>query len=177
MRLTIALGLAVLLAACTKDQAAAPAKEAPKEAVQKEVREHGGENSGEKSDGEKDERAQVTQIKPLDVVVDKKPAMTWSFDQLTKLGGKVAPDLNKASWSLRDAAKELVGPRARVVAVSNADDERMEITKAQWDDASKTPMMRVNRQGQYKVSWSGANPMEGAAVELRNVRSVEVVNE
>jgi hypothetical protein len=173
--------MALFLAACTKDQAVSkePPKEAPKQEALKEetAREHGGESAGEKTDGEKDERAQVTEIKPLEVTVDQKPGATWSFEQLTHLGGKKPEDLNKASWSLRDAAKELVGPKARVVAVKNAEDERMEISKAEWLDEKKTPMMRANRQGQYKVSWTGANPMEAAATELRNVRSIEIVTD
>jgi len=127
------------------------------------------------SDKEKtEEREQVTDIKPLAVKIDGKDAAPWSYEQLAKLTeGKEKRD----TWSLREAAKQLVGPKARVVALVNGEDERMELDKAMWADESRTPNMRVNRQGLFKFSWSGANPMQGGDAQLRNVRAVELVNE
>jgi hypothetical protein len=126
-----------------------------------------------------DEREQVTEIKPLAVKVDGKEVEPWTWDKLSKLNTPKEGEtsVSRDSWSLRDAAKQLVGPKARVVAVVNDEDERMELAKEQWSDAAKIPAMRVNRQGQFKFQWGGSNPMEGGDSQLRNVRLVEIVIE
>lgn len=122
-----------------------------------------------------EERAQVTDIKPLAIKLDGQDAPEWSYDALMKL--IAAKGVSRDTWSLRDAAASFVGPKARVVAVINAEEERMELPKSEWANSERTPAMRVNRQGQYKFTWSGGNPMTGGIAELRNVRVIELVTD
>jgi hypothetical protein len=83
---------------------------------------------------------------------------TWqkdAFDKVPKFAlGSVGNDgEDRDTWSVRDLAHTLVGPRARVVAIVGPDETRT-IDRAAWDDPARTPILHSTRRGTLKFRWA-----------------------
>ncbi len=78
------------------------------------------------------------------------------------------------AWALRDVTKSLVGESARVVGLVNDDHERVTIPPNDWNDASRTLVMRPSHRGGYKVQWMDAQGSSGDAL-LKQVRRLDIV--
>lgn len=150
----------------TKPQPAQPAQPAKAPAAEKEHR--GGQHE---NDTEREQQAVET---PLDITVNGKPAEAWSMEKLQKVKMRPSAD-GKEMWSLRDLAHELVSPKARVSAVRSGE-YKTAIDQADWDDPNRTPQLRVNRQGQFKLEWSGVKSAKaGFKGEIRDIDGFDLV--
>jgi hypothetical protein len=117
----------------------------------------------------------ATVAPPVEVHVTGRAASTWTADAMHKVKHYAAPSSpdDRDAWSLRDLAASLVGPKARVVAVSG-DGERVEIKKAEWTDAKRIPILRVGGGGtRIKLRWVDAAGKMGDAV-VKNVQRIDV---
>src|SRR5262245_446258 len=86
---------------------------------------------------------------------------TWhkdAFDSVPKFTGNSLNNDGEAreTWSLRDVARVLVGPSARVVAVVGPEDKRT-LDAADWSNATRTPILHTTRRGTLKFRWADAN--------------------
>lgn len=135
-----------------------------------------GYGGGEHEHKEK-ERDTVAVAKPVSIILDGKASGERSASQLDALDPNTKPDeQGKHTWSLRLLARSVGGAKARVVAVGNEDKQRLELDKAAWNDAQRTPTLRSNRRGDIKFQWEkngGPMPMEP---ELRGIQTVEIVS-
>jgi hypothetical protein len=113
---------------------------------------------------------------PLKAVVAGGPAQTWttqSFDPVPRFTIH-ADNSDRDAWSLRDIVTKLVGPKARVTAAVDGDGTRAKIDAKQWADATKTPVLRVNRRGMYKIEWVDKDGNMTSDDDVRDVRSIEI---
>jgi hypothetical protein len=78
------------------------------------------------------------------------------------------------AWSLRTLATEHVGAGARVTALRGDGEREVEIPAAAWNDLTRTPVIRLNRRGQFKFHWADEKltPLEGE--ELRNISALVI---
>lgn len=102
---------------------------------------------------------------------------TWrkdSFDKVTKFGlGSNANDGEaRDTWSLRELARVLVGPNARVVTVVGPE-ENHPISPADWKDPTRTPILHTTRRGTLKFRWADAAGKWGDA-DVRDVTRLEI---
>jgi hypothetical protein len=113
---------------------------------------------------------------PLKVVVAGGPPTTWTPDALAAVARFTihSDGSDKDVWSLRDVAHQLVGPHARVTAAVDGDGSREKIDPRDWADAKKTPVLRINRRGMYKIQWVDKSGNVTGDDDVRDVRSVEV---
>ena len=113
---------------------------------------------------------------PLGVVVVGGPPTTWTPDALAALARFTihADGADKDAWSLRELAHALVSPKARVTAAIDSGGSRSKIDKKDWADAKKTPVLRINRRGMYKIEWVDKDGSLTNDDDIRDVRSVEV---
>jgi hypothetical protein len=112
----------------------------------------------------------------IEISLDGKPTEAWTLERIKTVETKKVPsgDAARESWSLRDLAHALVGPKARVVAVAGAGHRKLAIDPKAWDDPRETPALRVNRQGLFKFQWVGDRTKLAAEAELRNVHALEL---
>jgi hypothetical protein len=86
-----------------------------------------------------------------------------------------ADGADKDAWSLRDLAHALVGPHARVTGAADGGGTKVKIAKKDWADPKKTPVLRINRRGMYKIEWVDKDgSLTPNDEDVRDVRSVEV---
>lgn len=147
----------------------------PITATASSARPAGGEASGE---GDREnEREKVTTFEPLHVRVNGKDEAAWTVEQMNEVNKKTAKPGTEPvleTWSLRELASALVGPKARVVLVMSDESNKITIDDKSWADKAKIPTLRMNRQGQYKFVWSnddGPLPLEG---QVRDVKMIEL---
>lgn len=112
----------------------------------------------------------------LAAVVDG-TATTWqrdSFDRVARFTGntKAHDGEDRDVWSLRDLARTLVGPGARVTSVVSTDGATA-IDRAAWDDASRTPVLHTTRRGTLKFRWTDAAG-KWLDTEVRDVTRIEI---
>lgn len=112
----------------------------------------------------------------LAVAVDG-AAATWQPDAFARVaqytGNKKASDGEaREVWSLRDLVHALVGPAARVTAVTGDDGTKV-ITAAAWGDPSRTPLLHTTRRGTLKFRWAGADGAWGDT-EIKDVTRIEI---
>lgn len=110
----------------------------------------------------------------IEVTVAGSPAGTWTRDTLAPLprfargatdaGDK--PDL----WSLREATRALVGPKARVVAIVGESGKRVTIDPKAWSDPARTPVLKLNRGHLFKFLWL---PERGESDEVKGILRIE----
>lgn len=103
------------------------------------------------------------------------------FDRVQPLGYTTKEDEARDAWSLRELARALVGPHARVVAVEG-EGKRVEISKARWLDPSGVPALRITRRGLVKLQWlthegKPASQTGVEPIELRGVTAISVIDE
>jgi hypothetical protein len=113
----------------------------------------------------------------LSVEVDGE-GRVWTEDDLVKVAPLSVPGDSgqgeRDAWSLRSLLDALVGPGASATGVGGEGGRTVEIPAAAWTDASKTPVLRLNRRGQLKFHWVGPDlaPLDGG--EVRHVTKVVV---
>src|SRR5262245_34493836 len=95
----------------------------------------------------------------LTVAIDG-AAASWGPDTFGKVAKYAKND--KASdgearevWSLRELAHTLIGPTARVTAVTG-DGGSKSIDRTAWDDAAREPLLHTTRRGTLKFRWADA---------------------
>ena len=101
-------------------------------------------------------------------------AATWQqdvFDRVPHLASANKAGESRDTWSLRDLAHTIVGPRARVVAVIG--DKREEIGAAAWADPARTPIVHRTRRGWLKFRWAAKDGTWGEA-EVKDVSGLEI---
>jgi len=85
--------------------------------------------------------------------------IAWQGDELAKVPHH--PGANRQGdardvWSLRDVVHTLVGPTARVVAVTGVDGTTA-IPDDAWADDARTPILHTTRRGTLKFRWASAD--------------------
>ena len=75
-------------------------------------------------------------------------------------------------WSLRELAHTLVGPTARVTAVTG-DGGSKTIDRAAWDDATREPLLHTTRRGTLKFRWAD-DAGRWADTEVKDVNRIEI---
>jgi len=121
--------------------------------------------------------AQTTgDVAPLKVVIPGAAASSWTPDALASVPRFTvhADGSDKDAWSLRDVAHKLVGPKAHVTAAIDGEGTRSSIKPKDWADAKKTPVLRINRRGMYKIEWVDDHGNMTTDDDVRDVRVVEV---
>jgi hypothetical protein len=113
---------------------------------------------------------------PLKVVVTGAAPTAWSPASLAAVPRFTihADGADKEAWSLRDVTHQLVGPHARVTGAVDGDGTRAKIDPKAWADAKKTPVLRINRRGMYKIEWVDKDGNMTNDDDVRDVKSVEV---
>jgi hypothetical protein len=114
--------------------------------------------------------------KPLAVVIAGRPPGLWTPDALGAVTRFTihADGADKDVWSLREVARQLVGPYARITGAVDGDGTHAKITRKDWADAKKTPVLRINRRGMYKIQWVDRNGDVTNDDDVRDVRTIEV---
>ncbi len=109
----------------------------------------------------------------LEVSVGGKPA-TWQAEAFAKVGKYTQGTDGEARdvWSLRELAHQLVGPSARVTAVTGEDGTKA-IDAAAWSDATRTPLLHTTRRGTLKYRWADASGKWGET-EVKEVSRLEI---
>lgn len=110
----------------------------------------------------------------IEAKVRGQPSRTWSVSALERVPRleHAAVGEDRDAWSLREIARVLVGPSARVVAVVG-DDERRPIDARAWEDADRIPILRVAGGGhRIKFRWIERGELREA--EVKNVRAIEI---
>lgn len=113
---------------------------------------------------------------PLAVVIAGGAPTSWSPASFAPLPRFTvhADNNDKDAWSLRDVVHALVGPKARVTGAVTGDGDHPKIDAKDWADKSKTPVLRINRRGQYKIEWVDSDGDMTNDDDVRDVRSIEV---
>ncbi len=104
-------------------------------------------------------------------------AATWKPDAFARVaqytGNKQANDGEaREVWSLRELVHALVGPTARVTAITG-DDGSKAIDRAAWDDTARTPLLHTTRRGTLKFRWADAGGAWGDT-EVKDVTRIEI---
>jgi hypothetical protein len=123
---------------------------------------------------------------PLDLEVHVgEQTIVWRSDELKAASGPLAEVATLTSeehdrfgsrqgWSLRELVRRKFGDNARVMAVSGENGARVELDASAWRSADNTPILRVNKRGQFRFGWIGTrNRLPG----LGGVHAIEVIVE
>jgi hypothetical protein len=115
----------------------------------------------------------------ISAVIDGQPATLWSRRELGAVSSlDIVPadgEGHRPAWSLRELARALVGPDARVVEVDGEEGRRVRIEQAQWDEPSRIPIVRLNRRARLKFEWVAGDLSPADGDRLREVTSVALV--
>jgi hypothetical protein len=113
---------------------------------------------------------------PLKVVITGGAPASWSPAALAAVQRFTihADGADKDAWSLRDVVHQLVGPKARATSAVDGDGTRAKISPKDWADAKKTPVLRINRRGMYKIEWVDKDGNMTNDDDVRDVKTVEV---
>jgi hypothetical protein len=132
-----------------------------------------GTNGGEGKGG--GERASAS-AQPLKVVITGGTPTTWAPDAFAPVKRFTihSDGSDKDAWSLRDIVHQLVGPKARVLGAVDGDGTKARIAPKDWADAKKTPVLRINRRGMYKIEWVDKDGNMTNDDDVRDVKSIEV---
>ena len=77
-------------------------------------------------------------------------------------------------WNLRALVRALGGETARLTVLHARDGGLLELDAAAWASA-ETPVLRLNRRGQLKFHWVGADGKPTAGTSLRDVQRLVLV--
>ncbi len=115
----------------------------------------------------------------LDVVVDGAESKTMTLAS-TNVKPLVLPSGDgsgqRDAWPLRDLTRVFAQSRdAAVVEVTAKSGEHVRIDAAAWRDASKMPVLRVNRHGRMKLQWLSPNlePIDDA-IMIKDVSKIRI---
>jgi hypothetical protein len=178
-RLSLALAILVPFACKEGEKRGEPQAQSSRSAVPTATKAQDGADD-ERSPGARqhdEERAQKAVSDIIQIIVDGKPQGEWTIEKLNrvKTGTVAGPsDAGKEGWSLHDLASALVGPKARVIAVSASRTKRLEVEPSKWNDKKRTPVLRVNRRGEFKFQWVSDGAVLPLEPEMRSVRVIEL---
>jgi hypothetical protein len=96
-----------------------------------------------------------------------------AFAKAPHFVGKNTGGADRDMWSLRELAHTLVGPTARVSAVTGGGATKS-IDETAWNDASRTPVLQTTRRGAFKFRWTDTDGKWGEA-EIKDVSRLEIV--
>ena len=118
----------------------------------------------------------ATNASPLKVVIPGGAPAAWTPDVLAAVTRFTihTDGSEKDAWSLRDVTHQLVGPKARVIGAVDGDGTHAKINAKDWADAKKTPVLRINRRGMYKIEWVDKDGNMTNDDDVRDVRSIEI---
>jgi hypothetical protein len=159
--------IVVLLAGCSKSADKAPADKAPEASA----------TASEAHHRKHEDRREpvIANAPPLRLEVSGAgEATTWdqgAFDRVAKYT-KGTDGEARDVWSLRELVHALVGPRARVVAVTGEDGTKA-IDAADWGDEAKTPLLHTTRRGTLKFRWADASGKWGES-GVKDVTKIEI---
>lgn len=174
---TLALAIAALAAACSKSVDAPPpglsgsaAEHSPTAPADPDkVHHRNGGKHEDRHDPAAEPKLQLT------VAINGTTA-SWGPDAFGKVAKYARND--KASdgearevWSLRELAHTLVGPTARVTAVTG--DGSKTIDRTAWDDAAHEPLLHTTRRGTLKFRWADASG-KWDDTEVKDVTRIEI---
>ena len=163
------LAAIAMVVACGKAEDKKPAGDEPPSVVEKAPeREHHRKHE--------DRREPVVANAPplkVDVVIAGKPT-AWQQDAFDKVAKYTKGNDGEARdvWSLRELAFQLVGPNARVTAVTGEEGTK-QIDAAAWNDGGKTPLLHTTRRGTLKFRWADAGGKWGES-EVKDVSKIEI---
>jgi hypothetical protein len=161
--------LVVLLVGCSKSADKAPPRvETPTS----------GSADGEAAHHRKHEDRRepvIADAPPLSLAVSVHgQAAVWTqeaFDRVAKYT-KGTDGEARDVWSLRELVHQLVGPKARAVAVTGEEGTKA-IDAAAWADETTTPLLHTTRRGTLKFRWADANGKWGES-GVRDVTKIEI---
>jgi hypothetical protein len=162
--------------ACSKDKPPAADKE-PASVVEKAAGSDQPKAEKEHHRKHEDRRDPTIDNPPplkLEVKVGDKSA-SWQqvdFDKVAKYTKGSDGDARDV-WSLRELAHQLVGPNARVTAIAGEEGSHAVIAPAEWNDATKTPLLHTTRRGTLKFRWADADG-KWAETAVKDVTKIEV---
>ncbi|HJZ83946.1 MAG TPA: hypothetical protein VKN99_02195 [Polyangia bacterium] len=120
------------------------------------------------------EQAQIA----LMVVVDGAPPITWTRTQLAGVRSLAvrgdSGEGKREGWSLRDLVSTLVDDQAAVVRLKGEGGRVMPIEAALWRDATRLPVLRLNRRGQLKFNWMSSAGQPDPGEGLRGVSEIQI---
>ncbi len=111
----------------------------------------------------------------LEVRIDGR-TLVWTRADLAKVPARAFTPGDgqgaRDAWSLRDLSRTLIGSGAWISAVHGERAKVVAITPEQWRDDSRTPLLRLNRDGQLKFMWVDRALEALPGEELRRVGSL-----
>jgi len=164
---------AVTAAACSKSVDAPP----PGQAAAARSSAEPAEPHPRKGDGKREDRHDPAAPPRLELAVAiDGAAASWgpdAFGKVAKYAGndKASDGEAREVWSLRELAHTLVGPAARVTAVTG--DGRKAIDRAAWDDTAREPLLHTTRRGTLKFRWADTAGKWGDT-EVKDVTRIEI---
>jgi hypothetical protein len=100
---------------------------------------------------------------------------TWTpetFSKVEHVAQTNKSGQDRETWSLREIAKILVGPTARVTTVTGSNGTKA-IDQAAWGDPARTPIVHLTRRGALKFRWASGDGTWSEA-EVHDVSALEV---
>jgi len=156
------VGLLILVVACSKKDAPAPATGSAAEKPHHREDRH-------------DPQAAPTKLE-VKVAIAGKPDATWradDFAKVPKMTGTASDGEARDTWSLRELAHQLVGPNARVTAVIGEGGARVAIDEAKWTAADSTPILHSTRRGTLKFRYADKTGAWGDTI-AKEVTGLEI---
>ena len=118
-----------------------------------------------------------TSMLKLTVVVDGE-TRTLTEDDLARVEPLSVPgdsgEGKRDAWSLRTLVQALVGEGAVATEVASEGGRTQPIPPEAWADATRTPLLRLNRRGELKFHWVGPDLAPLPGEEVRKVTRVTV---
>lgn len=166
---------AVLVAACSKSVDAPPPAQSAGE--QPSARPGDPDKAHHRDGGKHEDRHDPASEPELQLAVAINGAATsWGPDAFGKVvkyarNDKASDGEAREVWSLRELAHALVGPTARVTAVTG--DGSKSIDRTAWDDAAREPLLHTTRRGTLKFRWADGDGKWGDT-EVKDVTRIEI---
>ncbi len=117
-------------------------------------------------------------LKALTILRDGRPVPLPAAGLTTLESVRVlTPGSNKRqeAWDLRALVRLAGGADARLIRVAGETGEPIAIQADAWADATRMPVVRLNRRDQWKFHWSLADGGRTDGPELRGVTTLEIV--
>lgn len=136
-----------------------------------------GSRTSEPPGADAERRRQENAMLKLEVLIDG-TARTLDAETLAELDPiEVGGDDGKSTrdaWSVRALVRALAGPSGRLTVVHGRDGRALELDEGAWGAAERAPVLRLNRRGQLKFHWAGADGKPLAGDTLRDVTKLEI---
>ena len=114
----------------------------------------------------------------LKVKVKGRPERVWQELDIEKLGKassvQVEQSHRPSAWMLRPMVESDLGKGARIEWLESRGERKLEISESDWQDGSKVPVLRRNRQGEYRFQWLDKKTRKPLDKGLRGVNAIGV---